>query len=331
VYITDLTGDGKNDVIVNIAYPDPSSITNPVKIFVVWIYVCASTDYARVYETQYPQISTALDPGMYIDQIRDLNHDSLPEVIHHSVSCGVNICYETLGIVEWNSTLQQMHRVLSDDFPLGEYGSVDFVDLEGDGIFDVVVTSGVAGSAGAGPQRHWQTTYGWDGVNFTQRRSVPELPRLQFEAAQDAATALNVGDLQTAAILYQRILNDPTLSGIDAHTDAIVKTQALFGLLVIRTSQQDKESAEAIYQELQNAPAIPDEISLSTNTHFSESLWVQVGRTFHSQVRGYYLGDACDAVIAELNAALDGESPGNRSSYWGNWGGAPRPEDICPF
>jgi hypothetical protein len=325
VFVLDLTGDSKEDLIVNIAYPIQES---DVKHFVIWVYICDGKDYRRMYAVSYAQVSPALDRGGYVDMVQDLNNDSYPEIIHRSVSCGVNTCYESLGITGWNDTMNKMHTELFDNFLLGDY---EFTDPDGDGIFDVVITSGVSGSAGAGPQRRWQTTYGWDGVNFTQRRNVPEAPRFAFEAAQDAAIALNAGDLQSAAILYQRILYDPTLSGIDRQTDAIMRTQALFGLLVIRMVQRDSETAAEIYAELQNEPGIP--ASFSTPKTYTESLWVQVGRIFYPLAQKYRFDEACDAVLIELNHALksERESPGLRTTYWGNFGSRPRPEAICPF
>jgi hypothetical protein len=324
VYLSDLTGDGINDVIINIAFPAKPP---EIKTFVVWIYVCDHSDYRRVYEAEYPQVSTVLDHGMYLDSIQDLNHDSRPEVIYQFIYCGM-YCYMDLYIEGWNNATQQMHQMLKTNFQLGDY---NFADTDGDTVFDVVVTDQNGGPAGMEPLRRWQTTYGWDGVNFSQRRSVPETPRFGFEAIEDAARALDAGDLQTAAILYQRILNDPTLKLIDERTDAITKSQALFGLLIIRMAQRDQETGAAIYAELQNAPGIPD--SSSFPKEFSESLWTQVARTFYPLAKEYKFDEACDAVITELNAVLESErqSPGLDTSYWGNYGMRPRPEDMCPF
>ncbi|MEO8610538.1 MAG: hypothetical protein ABI690_21760 [Chloroflexota bacterium] len=324
VYVTDLTGDGKDDVIVNIAFPAKPPAINT---FVVWIYVCDETGYHRVNDHSYTQTSTALDPGMYVDSIQDLNHDSHPEVIYQFVGCGM-YCFMDLYIVGWNSSTRQIHQMLWTSFQVGDY---NFTDPDGDGIYDIIVTENNGGAAGLGPLRRWQTTYGWDGVNFTQRRSVSETPRFGFEAAQDAANALHIGDLQTAAILYQKILDNHTFNDIDERTDAITKSQALFGLLVIRTFQQDHETAAAIYAALQDTQGIPDDYYSTINTHYSESIWTQVGRTFYSRVRGYNLSDACNAVITELTADLERKDKGSRSTYWGNYGLRPRPEDICPF
>lgn len=325
VYVTDLTGDSIDDVIVNIAFPAERPPT--LNTFVIWIYVCDHADYRRVYEAEYPQVSTVLDHGMYLDSIQDLNHDSRPEVVYQFVYCGM-YCYMDLFIEGWSSDTQQMHQTLHDSFQVGEY---KFSDIDEDGIFDVVITSGNGGAAGLGPLRRRQTTYGWDGINFTQRHSIPELPQYNFEAAEDAAIALRIGDLQTAAILYQRILNDPTLKLIDERTDTIIKSQALFGLLVIRMAQRDQETGAAIYEELQNTLGIPD--SSSFPKVYSESLWTQVARTFYPLAQRYRFDEACDAVIAELNVALEIErqSPGTKTSYWGNFGMRPKPEDMCPF
>jgi hypothetical protein len=324
VSVTDLTGDGINDVVINIAYPAKPP---EIKTFVVWIYVCDQSDYRRVYETEYPQISTVLDPGTYVDSIQDLNGDSRPEVIYQYISCGM-YCYSDLFIEGWNSTTGQMHQMLRTSFQIGDY---NFTDPDGDGVIDVVVTDRNGGPAGMEPLRRWQTIFGWDGINFSQRRSVPEAPRFGFEAIQDAAKALDVGDLQTAAILYQKILDEDTFSRLDERTDAITKSQALFGLLVIRMVQRDQETGAAIYEKLQNAPGIPN--SSSFPKVVSESLWTQVARTFYPLAQRYRFDEACDAVIAELNIALESErqSPGLDTSYWGNYGMRPRPEDVCPF
>lgn len=318
IYVTDLTGDSIDDVIVNIAFPAERPDENT---FVVWIYLCDTGNYRRAYETSYRQVSTLLDPGMYVDSIQDLNHDSRPEVVHHFTYCG-QFCYMDLLIEGWNRTTQQIHQMLHTSFQIGDY---QFIDPDGDGVFDVIVLDENGGPAGAGPLRRWQIIYGWDGVNFTQHRSVPEAPRFGFEAAQDAAAALNAGDLQTAAILYQKILDNHILGDLDERTDAITKTQALFGLLVIRMAQGDQETGAVIYTELQNAPGIPE-----ANTYpkkFYESVWTQVGRTFYSLALKHDLSKACDAVIVELNTALANERQSPYIDYWGD----PRPEHICPF
>jgi hypothetical protein len=322
VYITDLSGDGKTDVIINIAFP---SQPPDVNTFVVWVFICNEANYRLLYEDSFIQVSPVLDHGIYINSVQDLNHDFHAEIIYHSVSCGVNTCYEKLNISGWDNRLQRIHSMLAIQFLLGDY---TFADSDGDGIHEIIVTSGVSGSSGAGPQRRWQTTYAWDGINFTRWWSVPEQPRYGFEAAQDAAVAVNAGDLYTAASLYQRILSDPGLQTIDDRTDSITKSQALFGLLIIRMYQGDRETAAEIYTELQNFPGIPD-----SNNNLSESLWTKVGRTFYSLGQPSKFNEACDAVIAELNLALENErkSPGVKANYWGNFGNQPKPEDICPF
>ena len=118
VYILDLTGDGKDDVIVNIGFLNQTATD---KTFVVWIYACDEKHYRLVYENKSHQPPDDINPGMFVDQIQDLNHDLRPEITHHFVSCGANTCYMFLYIEGWDNTKQEMHQMLTDSFLLGDY------------------------------------------------------------------------------------------------------------------------------------------------------------------------------------------------------------------
>jgi hypothetical protein len=91
------------------------------------------------------------------------------------------------------------------------------------------------------------------------RSDIPTLPTYRFQAAEDATTALDAGDLQTAESLYRRALSDSTLNGLGTPYDEVLTTQVLFGILVTTTAQNAVGEANVAFTVLQNAPLIPSD------------------------------------------------------------------------
>ncbi|MCD6287058.1 MAG: hypothetical protein J7M39_14210, partial [Anaerolineae bacterium] len=80
----------------------------------------------------------------------------------------------------------------------------------------VVVSSGV-GSVGAGPQRPLTTTLSWGGDAITVADEVSAPPVTRYHALVDGDRAFAGGDLAAARLLYQRVLEDETLTAWGAY------------------------------------------------------------------------------------------------------------------
>jgi tetratricopeptide (TPR) repeat protein len=200
----DLTGDGKEDLVVSVY--DPRSPTLPPAGRLI-IYLCKNGSYELAHKELSPDFAGA--PGIRF--LQDLNNDGKAELIISSPSCGASTCFEHIQILAWTGDgFENRLSENTDDLP---FPVIDLIEEDGTGVFDLQINAGGYGSLGAGPQRGLERRYKLqEETGFWElAEEVPESSNYRIHVLHDAGAAGGQGDYSEALRLYQRVISDATL------------------------------------------------------------------------------------------------------------------------
>lgn len=197
----DFNGDGLLDIAVSILNPITS--TRPQQ-GVLLVYLCQEGAYQLAYTSA--SSSTAGAPSILF--VQDINADGKDELVAAAQTCGAHTCFENVQVLVWNGkTFENRLAGRTDDLPEARVAVQP--TTEG-GIADIIVTGGMVGSVGAGPQRAETRTWKYDSASGSWVVAADELAPSNFRihAIQDADAALRNGDVEVALSLYTRVLTD---------------------------------------------------------------------------------------------------------------------------
>lgn len=248
VMLGDFTGDGVDDLAVSLI--DGQRLDQPPAAAQLEIYVCQGGAFALAYD-QPAELDFSM--GVHLWLAQDLNGDGAAELVAGETVCGASTCFENVRILAWDgNTFTNQLTDRTDDLP---FPTVEVIDPDGNGVFDLVIRAGGLGSVGAGPQRGqtkvWQYDPGQELWAFASNTPDPAVYRLH--ALHDADAAANRGDFEAALALYDRVINDDTLQDwVDPATErATLSAFALYRELTLYLHDGNAAQAEAILLELQ--------------------------------------------------------------------------------
>jgi hypothetical protein len=150
----DVTGDSCADVVVSLALPSVPGYGDAI----LAVYTCQGTGYIR--HNLFGRVGAgSRGIGLYegggarLQAIQDLNADDVPEIPFYVASLGELYIAnwdgkEFTSLIEWVDELGNP----SNFIPV-RGGAFEFVDLQGDGVLEVVLTD---------PPNEWR----WDGALF---------------------------------------------------------------------------------------------------------------------------------------------------------------------
>jgi len=247
----DLTGDGKNDVLVAVTLSDAETVP---PLGTLLIYNCQAGQYVLTFDLT-PDSAYYGAPTIHF--VQDLNADGKAEAVVSTSTCGASACFEQEQILAWNgAAYENLLDGASDDLP---YPDVKIRDTGG-GIYALDVTGTGFGSVGAGPYRLRTRTWSFDPASGRWKVSgeMLEPPRYRIHALHDADAAYKSGDYATAETLYLRVTNDPTLlDWIDPPTEqADLGAYARFKLVAIYSQTGRPAEADSVLNELRAGPAV---------------------------------------------------------------------------
>ena len=316
VIVSDVTGDGRQDILVNImnpAYP-------PGGIFLA--YTCSGGKY----ELTYSQVSPPIYHTPTVLLIQDLNADGLVEMIVNSRSCGAHTCFEDIRILVWDGAqFQNLMAGSTEELP---YPNVQITDYNQDGIYSLEVTGTAIGSVGAGPQRDVTFMYDFDPADgtwkFTSQANGPSSFRIHV--IHDADAAMKRGEYAIASLLLEQVIADAALeeSGLLDWLDTALEKQVLsaysyYKRVVAETLTGNQALAEDLLVEMHEA---------YDNT--PQAPFVEMAEVFSFAYFGGGMESACDAAQAfaaeNRFVILDPLGP----SVYGYANPEYRPEDVCP-
>ena len=236
----DMTGDGQQDVVVSIYNPN-SRRTPPSGTLL--IFVCGSGSYNLAFQLAAPEDQGV--PGIRF--LQDLNADGKADLVTSQGTCGASTCFETVKILTWTGAgFENALEGSGADLPDPD---IQIQDPQVNGIYQLVITAGGAGSVGAGPQRIVTRTWTYDPASQHWKPGPDELASSTYRihVLQDADTAFKKGDYALAEALYGQVRDDqpPLADWMDPATEkANLGAYAAYKILVIKTLQKKSSQAQ---------------------------------------------------------------------------------------
>ncbi|MEM7332077.1 MAG: hypothetical protein AAF490_08295 [Chloroflexota bacterium] len=250
----------------------------------------------------------------------DFTQSGLEDLLIEQIGCGAHTCwweyhlytvqdyaYRTVAKTVddsslWGSTLAFYHQ------PDQDYISMTYVDdailLETETGVSFQISGGWAGSAGSGIQRIRTETWGWTGSAFEMVDLEWHPSDLQMHILREANDFYEMGMLDDAGNLYQRLFNDPTLTNYGGEPSSFEDEEfrrvihfAIFKLMTIGYQIEDAQLIETWRNWLFNNA--PD----SNYIQIAELLWEQYQA-------GAPLVEACEIVNTAVSTLpLEAEMP----------------------
>jgi len=279
----DLTGDGSPEMVFGLIDPESPQIPPESRLV---IYTCRAGGVKRLY-----QYSPGEWYGLELIAVTDLTTDGVADLVFSDFSCGAHTCWHTPYVWSWAGSDFVNHVTGALQFPYPVY------EVQRGAL---VVVSGGVGSVGAGPQRPLTTTLAWvgDAVTVTDEVSAPPVTR--YHALVDGDSAFAGGDLTAARSLYQRVLEDETLTAWGAYTIPEEEHQWLralgrWRLLILNATQGLDGDAEAQHAALtaDHEPGVPGYPLVVLADRF----WRSYQRDGNAEAACRYATDTDEALI----------------------------------
>ncbi|HEC21361.1 MAG TPA: hypothetical protein ENI95_00425 [Chloroflexi bacterium] len=247
----DFTGDGVPEVLIVLLDPEYSETApQPGDLY---LFGCEDGAYRLLYQAGYdPDRSAPL-----IVSADDINGDYLNDLVYVLYTCGPTVCQGEVQAVEWSLTLGNFDTLLSEEIvePAPE---VLISDVEGDGLGEIVITTGTDTSPAAGPQRTYTRIYAWDGTLYTLSEEIASPAEYRIHVIHDGDDALLTGDYATAVERYRQAIDDGRLLSWQYPNEAdYLRAFARYRLMLAYVLQDDISAAQTAHDELVNAFAAP--------------------------------------------------------------------------
>jgi hypothetical protein len=249
----DLTGDAIPDVIV-VAYAPEAQVPDPV-LWPASLMVFGSED--GTYRLLYiARSGDAPHFHLTIVSVADINASGTANLVYTSSTCIVHTCYVGVSALAYDPASGEMVDLLGEQFAR-PYSSASIVDMDGDGVSEILIDVGGFGSVGAGPQRTYRETYVWDGQHYVLSETVITSEPWPIHYLQDADAAAEAGDYAAALDIYQEFLDqdDPLVCTKDPDEIPGLRRYARYRVMLIHVLLGDDASAEAVYESLRGEVA----------------------------------------------------------------------------
>lgn len=320
----DLNGDGLADLLVVVQappeqFPDytfPGPDGGPGLPGDLYIYSCAGgtpvlafADYSTTDRITPALVTTA-----------DINGDQLNEVVYTTSNCGASTCFIMPHVIEWNGTAGKFVSLFPENYAVPS-GKIEIKDVDGDGVSEIVLHVGFQGSAGAGAQRSFDETYGWNGASYALKARVVTSPQFPIHFLNDADDFARKANYSAAIPLYQHVIDDQNPQ-VFLSQDEIpaLRAYAYYRLMVAQAVNGDGISAQAAHDALAaqfaNAPADAPGASFA---HFADLFW-------SAYQPGSSAKAGCAQVITFATANPDSFALLNNFGYANFFY---KPEDLC--
>lgn len=235
----DLTGDGSDDLVV--VYQNPSQdqifIEGDLAIFnsspdgLVLSYRARAAGEVRLLATE------------------DINADTLADVVWVDTTCGASTCFDTVNVRSWDGSAW---ADWTDGTITMAYAEITLEDRSEEGAGqEIVLSGGIYGSVGAGPQR--SRTEVWaslEGAPYTLLEKAYSASECLYHTVLDANRAFldaPVNGFDAASLLYTQAAADENLIKCWVRNDELAELRSfsLFRLALIAGYQGDIKGAAA--------------------------------------------------------------------------------------
>lgn len=245
VKVGDMTGDGKQEVVVAVLQP---LADNPLPGGKLLIYVCHQGTYVLDYERDSGE---GFGPP-HLWYLQDLDADGDAELVVSEATCGAHTCFDEVQILAWEGgVFENRLEGSSLDLPSPD---VRLSDTDGDGVYELEVVSSGVNSVGAGPQR--QVSRVWQRVLESGRwvvgREVLGPAEYRIHVLHDAEAAARERDFEGALVLYQQVVDDATLAawGDPVEEQTTLGAYARYKMMALYLVVGQPDFAEAVLAAL---------------------------------------------------------------------------------
>jgi hypothetical protein len=292
--------------------------------------------------------------------VLDLNKNGIPEIILFDI---VHYGFADVSIYEWDGytfhSLIERGRYTSTDPEIIDWVSAtehhQFVDIDGDGIKEIVVVFDInqlCGSFGSfcdgTPTRAETTILGWNGKNYVVRQGNYSPAQYRFQAIQDGDAVSYQKEYDKALSLYEEaIFNDelksyspaiynnlraqfdtqygttptPTPFPPDTTEYSRLAAYAYYRIMLLHLMQNHESEATTTYNTLQQE--FGNDLYARPYVEMASAFW----EAYQSTHKMY---DGCAPAIQYAVEHPDILIPLG-SDYHGSQSHIYVPEDVCPF
>ena len=314
VGVSDMTGDGIEDVVVSIF--DPRSVLQPPAGLLL-IYICDQQGYRLAYQEDTRPNQGA--PG--IRYLQDMNADGISDLVLSSASCGAHTCFERVQLISWEAG-EFINRLVGETIDL-PYPTIYLEPAQDSGIYDLHISGSGLGSVGAGPQRNitrvW--TYEAGSLRWLVSSVVFEPSSYRIHVLHDANSAFKNGEFKEALLLYNRAISDSTLQDWSdpAGEQAWITSFARYQLVVLYTLQDQGTFANLTL----------DEMNASISPESQQHGYFEMATLFLEGFRKGGVEEGCAAAIEYAAAHTELLEPLGPQVF--GYGNPPiTPEQVCP-
>lgn len=249
----DFTGDGVPEVLI-VAF-DPQHIETTPRPGDLFIFGCEEGAYRLLHQAGY-----ALDRGVpTIRSADDINSDYLNDLVYTTETCGAHTCYVDVHIYEWSLTLGNFESLTTEGIT-EPYADVRVVDVDEDGLGEIVIHTGMIASVGAGPQRTYTKIWKWDGTLYTIAEVTASEIEYRIHQIYEADDALLAGDYKEAVSLYKEAIENENLKSWEYPNEAdYLKAFSRYRIMLAYAAEGRVDKAQEAYEALmwQYAPPTP--------------------------------------------------------------------------
>jgi LysM repeat protein len=309
VSISDLNGDGSDDLVV--VYQNPSK----EQIFVegdLVIFNSTPNGYALGYRARAAGEVRLLT-------VDDINLDELPDVAWVDTTCGASTCFDTVNVRSWDGSTW---ADWTDGTITMAYAEINVADTSEVGSGEeITLEGGIYGSVGAGPQRSRTETWASvDGGPYSLAEKSYSQTECLYHTVLDANRAFldaPSNGFEAATALYTQAVEDETLIKCWVRNDELAELRSfsLFRLAVIAGYSDDSATATAQIEKL--------------STEYPGSIYDEVGQLW---LKSYDAsGDAAAACQDVTTFAQEDSAAWEMLADYGYTNPSFEAVDVCPI
>ena len=173
----------------------------------VYVAMCEAGDY----QLKYASADEEFLQTVGLQDAFDLTGDGLDDLLIIRSGCGAHTCFDWVEVVAWHDG-ELKNRMDGSYFDLPTT-SIDLIENQGDGTYQIVIGGNAVASVGAGPYHRRSATWIWDHDANQFRAGELEFQSSNWRVhfVHEGDRRFDAGDYSLALEQYNRAIHDDTL------------------------------------------------------------------------------------------------------------------------